>query len=232
MSVGSSPGLTDRSFRFLADLDANNDATWFNANKALFQETLQEPFARLLDELSTRLADSEVPLKGSRTTMFRMNRDVRFSADKSPYKTAVSGLLTPSGTKAEDAGLVYLHLGADGGFVAAGLHSPTPKRLGPVRDRILDALEEFDAVVQHLNDAHLDLDLDTGGSLKTMPRGYAEHSQHRLAWALRLSALITQQRLPKSAWTNGDIVDRVERVTLAAGPLLAFVRPTAPPTPT
>ncbi|MEL6700467.1 MAG: DUF2461 family protein, partial [Pseudomonadota bacterium] len=91
-------GFTDKSFEFLEGLAANNDRDWFNEHKPTFQEYLETPFANLLEALSNRLADADVTLEGSKKTMFRMNRDVRFSEDKSPYKTAVSGLLTRDGT--------------------------------------------------------------------------------------------------------------------------------------
>lgn len=71
MTPASQPTFTDRSFRFLTDLAANNDT------------------------LTERLSQREQPLAGSEKTMYRMSRDVRFSADKRPYTTAVSGPLTP-----------------------------------------------------------------------------------------------------------------------------------------
>ena len=222
MSACSPNGFTDRSFAFLAGLEKNNNAEWFNENKAVFKDSLERPFAEVLEEVSSRLSEAPVPLRGSRTTMFRMNRDVRFSADRSPYKTAVGGLLTPSGTKVEEAGLVYLHFGVDGGFVAAGLHHPSPKQLGPLRDQMLEDPEEFDAVVEGLREAGLGLDPEN--SLKTMPRGYSEHAEHRLAWALRLKELITSRRLPRTAWKSGDIADRVEEFARGVTPLLRFVR--------
>ncbi len=220
-STGAS-GFTRRSFEFLEDLEENNNAEWFRTNKPLFTEVLHEPFADLLETLTERLQGTEVELQGSKTTMFRMNRDVRFSPDKSPYKTAVAGLLTPSGTKKEDAGLVYLHLGAEGSFVAGGLHTPTPTRLGPVRDKILEDPKAFHRVLDSL--AVADLRLDTDASLRTMPRGYSEYADDPSAWALRLTSLIVQKPLPKSTWICGEVADRVEAFIHAVAPLLSFVR--------
>lgn len=67
---------------------------------------LQDPFEALLEGVTAKLAGTEIPLKGGRQTTFRMNRDVRFSNDKRPYHEHVSGVLTPSGTKAEAAGVL------------------------------------------------------------------------------------------------------------------------------
>jgi len=229
MAPADRPTFTDRSFRFLAELEENNNAPWFNANKTRYTESLRDPFAHLLETLTERLSQSEQPLAGSARTMFRMNRDVRFSADKRPYKTAVSGLLTPSGTKDEDAGLVYLHLDVDGGFVAGGLHHPTPQQLAPARDHILARPQEFTDLVGRLHEAGLSLDDED--SLKAMPRGYSTASDHPLAWALRLKSWIVVQPLPKVAWTSGDVVDRVEDFVRGIDPLLRFVRATLGSTP-
>jgi len=97
MSACSPNGFTDRSFAFLAGLEKNNNAEWFNENKAVFKDSLERPFAEVLEEVSSRLSEAPVPLRGSRTTMFRMNRDVRFSADKSPYKDRRRGAADPVG---------------------------------------------------------------------------------------------------------------------------------------
>lgn len=215
------PVFTRRSLDFFADLESNNDAAWFDANRATYKEAVQAPLEALLTEVTGRLSDARVPLRGSRATMFRINRDVRFSPDKRPYNTTASALLTPSGTKAEDAGLVYLQVGAKGGFMAAGLHSPTPRRLGPLRDRIIEDPQDFDRLLAELDGAGLNLDTDA--RLTTMPRGYADHAGHPQAWALRLKTFIVQRQIPASAWLSGEVADRVEQFARGAAPLLAFV---------
>ena len=84
--------------------------------------------------------------------MFRMNRDVCFSKDKSPYKTSVSGLLTSSGTKAETAGMVCADLNATGGWVAGGFYRLPTAQLSLIGQRISNTLEA-DFCVEALNEA-------------------------------------------------------------------------------
>ena len=81
-----------QSFDFLQDLSANNDRDWFHAHKTVFATRLERPFIHLLEALSNRLQDAPRPMSGGKATVFRMNRDVRFSEDKRPYKTNLSGL--------------------------------------------------------------------------------------------------------------------------------------------
>ncbi|MEL6608035.1 MAG: TIGR02453 family protein [Pseudomonadota bacterium] len=213
-------GFTDKSFEFLEGLAANNDRDWFNEHKPTFQEYLETPFANLLEALSNRLADADVTLEGSKKTMFRMNRDVRFSEDKSPYKTAVSGLLTRDGTKKEMGGIVYVHMDAGGGFAGTGWHNLQAKQLAPMRDKIVEKAEHFDDVLAALDEAGLALDTDN--SLSSMPRGYTEHEDHRHAEKIKLKSFLIRMDLPKVAWTSGDVVDRVEGLARGAMPLLRF----------
>ena len=81
-------GFSTESFAFLRELGENNNRDWFNENKAQFTAHLEQPFADLLEALSNRLSDARRPLSGGKSTMFRMNRDVRFSKDKTMPATS------------------------------------------------------------------------------------------------------------------------------------------------
>jgi uncharacterized protein (TIGR02453 family) len=216
------PGFTARSFAFLDDLTQNNEKEWFHTNKTVFQEALEQPFADVLDVLTERMADAGIALRGSARTMFRMNRDVRFSNDKSPYKTSVSGVLTPSGTKGEGDGLLYLELAADGGRAACGWYRLQPAALGPIRDRIVADGDAFNQVVASLQNAGFNLMRDD--TLTAMPRGYDQYADSPYADALKLKSFCAMMDLPKIAWTSGDVVDRVMTLAKASVPLLAFGR--------
>lgn len=215
-----STGFTEASFRFLDGLARNNTRDWFTAHKPDFQDRLEAPFVHLLEALSNRLSDLDRPLSGGAATMFRMNRDVRFSADKRPYKTNVSGLLTPSGTKKEAGGLVYVQLESTGGFAAAGFYNLSPAQLGPIRDAMVADAEVFDRVKEGL--AKAGRDLDRTDSLTSMPKGFSEHAEHRHAPELRLKSLIVRQSLPRESWLSGKVADLVEALARDAAPLLAF----------
>ncbi|MEL6475652.1 MAG: TIGR02453 family protein [Pseudomonadota bacterium] len=213
--------FTKKSFELLIDLAANNEREWFKAHKAEFDTWLLDPFAETLEAISNRLGASDMDLRGGKKTMFRMHRDVRFSKDKSPYKTNVSGLLSPCGDKRENEGFAYLQLDAEGGFAAAGRYNLNPKALGPIRDRILEEPDKFGEILDGLRADGLDLDRSM--SLSSMPRGYAEHSEHRFASELKLKSMIVREDLPKSAWKNGEVVERVAALGLNARAFIGFV---------
>ncbi len=214
-------GFAKRSFEFLRGLSDHNEAPWFHAHRDEYRETLEEPFADLLEHVSRRLADTPTPLRGGRETMFRINRDVRFSADKSPYRCEVSGLLTPSGTKTESTGLVYVQIHADGGAFAGGLYQPSATRLQPLRRRMLEHPRQFATVMSSL--AESGRELDRSDAVKTMPRGFAQHADHRWADIVRLKQLVVQEDLPMSTWVDDTVADRVVAFVADLSALFDFV---------
>jgi len=216
--------IDPRAFTLLAELDANNNKAWVDAHRGELKHLVQEPFAAVLEAVTARLADTELPLSGGKHTMFRMNRDVRFSADKSPYNPHASGVLTRSGIKDEMDGLVYLHMDATGGFVAAGYYRLPPKALGPIRDRIAARPALFRAVLDDLGSAGLAL--DRGHSLKAMPQGYSAHAGAWFAEYLKLQTFIVRRELEPALWVDGAVVDVVAEFALACGGLIEFGRTT------
>jgi uncharacterized protein (TIGR02453 family) len=212
--------VPSEAFRLLAELEANNNRDWFQAHREAIREQVQEPFARTLEAISAALADAPVPLRGGDETMFRMHRDVRFSADKSPYKTNVSGLLTPSGSKTETGGLTYLHMDSQGGFLACGFYKmPTPA-LNRIRDRIVAKPDTFRAVLDDLEAAGLELSADD--MLKAMPRGYSDHSDAWFANYLKQKVFIVRREIAQADWVSGSVVAEAVRVATACASLLRF----------
>lgn len=216
------PNFTPRSFELLAELEANNEKAWYDEHRHEFQDSLREPFAGVLEQVTERLEDTDVPLAGGAKTMFRQHRDIRFSKDKSPYSTHVSGVLTPSGTKAEKAGLVYVHLDSSGGMIACGFYQLKAADLAPLRDRILDRPVEFASVLKDLSDA--DLSLSDTDKLVTMPRGYGQYEHHQYADYLKLKSFVVQVSVGKGAWIEGDMVDCIVEYAKNCASLLAFGR--------
>ncbi len=212
------PRLGVGAFRLLEAFAAEPTRDWYHDNKAQLDTELRAPVAAVLEAVSLRLADAALPLSGGARTMFRQARDVRFSKDKTPYKTHIAGLLTASGAKDETGGLVYVHLDPTGGFTAGGFYRLTPAALGPLRDRIRDAPEQFDAVLTAL--AAAGTALQTENSLKSMPRGYAGAVDHRHAWALRLKSFVAQRPLTRADWESGAVVETVAALARACTPLL------------
>jgi uncharacterized protein (TIGR02453 family) len=224
--TNNSIGFTPRSFELLEALAQNNDKQWFAQHRDEFQMQVRDPFAAFLEDLTERLSGTEIALQGSADTMFRQARDVRFSPDKRPYSVSVSGLLTPSGSKNEVGRLAYVELQADGGRIGGGMHQPTAKDLEPVRRRIIDEPDEFDRVLEVLNNA--DVVIEHTSAVQSMPRGFSEHAGHRHADVIRLKQLLAMRTIPKPAWIDDSAAEQATEAVLALQSLYEFIGSTRP----
>jgi uncharacterized protein (TIGR02453 family) len=214
-------GFSKATFTFLRGLAENNEKAWFDSHRDDYECHVREPFVEALEVCADATVGGPWELHGGRQTMFRINRDVRFAKDKSPYKTSVGGLLTPTGDKRENAGVAYLHLADGGGFVACGYHQLAPARLAPIRDQIIERSDEFTAVLARL--AARGRALSDDDSLRTMPRGYSEYADHEHAEHLRLRSFMLSQNVTQKDWISGDVADKVVALVADSAELVAFV---------
>src|SRR5688572_18527629 len=136
------PYFTQRLFQFLTELKANNTRSWFESNRERYERDVKDPMLRFIADFGPRLktvsphfrADPR-PAGGS---MFRIHRDIRFSKDKSPYKTNVGAHFPhPKGGRDARAPGFYLHLDPGKSFGGGGLWHPEPEGLSMVRHRIV-----------------------------------------------------------------------------------------------
>jgi uncharacterized protein (TIGR02453 family) len=140
--------FTPELFKFLKDLRDNNDRDWFAANKHRYESAVRDPFLRfiadfgpLLHSISPAFSADPKPAGGS---LFRIHRDVRFSRDKSPYKTHAAARFphVASGKEAHAPGF-YLHLEPGSCFAAAGVWHPDSRTLTRIRTAILKRGDEW-----------------------------------------------------------------------------------------
>ena len=211
-------GFSTKTFKLLEELRDNNNREWFHAHKTEIDEHCREPFIFLLNCLTQELSDHSIRLSGGKQTMFRLNRDVRFAKDKSPYNHHISGTLTRSGMKNEQGGIVYLRLDPTGGRLGAGSWRLNAKRMGAIRDHMLEAPDKFSQIVERLSEA--DLEFDQDDVLKNMPRGYSQHAEHDLAWALRMKNFAVTRPMKRNEWKGDDLVDVIVKFVGDVTPLL------------
>lgn len=164
------PVITRDVFSFLKKLEKNNNREWFTEHKPEFKayETAMKQVFNALGE-EVKLHDTIEKVK-----VFRIYRDVRFSKDKTPYKTSFSSSLTRGG--AHLRGGYYTHIQPDRSFIAAGFWQPNKEDLLRIRKELeLDA-SEFRTVIGQKNFKTIWGNLE-GEELKTAPKGFdKEHS--------------------------------------------------------
>ena len=132
---------------FLSQLEKNNDRDWFKANKGLYQ-TAKSDFEEFINKLiaGVHKFDPEIGTLSAKDCVFRIFRDVRFSKDKSPYKTNMGGFIAKGGRKGGLAGY-YLHIDKNQSFIAGGMHMPAADVLKKVRQEIMYNVEEFKSII-------------------------------------------------------------------------------------
>ncbi len=138
--------LSQAYFDFFEELSRNNDREWFNANKKRYEKDVKEPFLRLVEAIVASLNDTEpdLALIPSKQMLFRINRDIRFSKDKRPYKEHMSASVGRFGTKDKLYPGHYFHINVQETFLAGGAYWFEEKEmLLRVRRYIMDNHERF-----------------------------------------------------------------------------------------
>ena len=143
--------LQKSTVQFLRDLKKNNSKEWFDTNRKKY-ESAKNDYEALVGDVIKQLSktDESIAHLEPKQCVFRINRDVRFSKDKSPYKTNMGMYFSKGGKKSFYAGY-YFHLQPGGSFVAGGLWMPMPPELKKVRQEIDYNWEEFKKIVEILS---------------------------------------------------------------------------------
>jgi uncharacterized protein (TIGR02453 family) len=138
-------------FDFLHQLDKNNNRDWFIENKEFYTKA-QKEIEKFVDRLIPNILkfDPRIGTLTAKQTMFRIYRDVRFSKDKTPYKTYFGAFIAPGGRKSEYAGY-YMHLAADTSFLGGGSHNPSGENLKKIRSEIYYNSDEFKKIISQKN---------------------------------------------------------------------------------
>jgi uncharacterized protein (TIGR02453 family) len=136
-------------FKFFKELSNNNNTDWFHANKAIYEEQIKNPFKSLVDEMILRIHGEEPDLNiEAKDAIFRINRDIRFSKDKTPYKTFVSANIQRGGKKSTDSPGFYFHFALDKAFIGGGAHHADKEGVYKIRSRIADSSDEFSRLIK------------------------------------------------------------------------------------
>lgn len=165
--------LHSSTLQFLSALQKNNNRDWFLANKKDY-ETAKKDFVDYVQELITGISAFDKRIAGleAKNCVFRINRDVRFSNNKSPYKNNMGANMSPGGKKSPAAGY-YFHIEPGGkSFVAGGMWQPEPDKLKAVREDILYDPDEFRKIIGSKDFKKHYSSLSDEDKLKTAPKGF------------------------------------------------------------
>jgi len=210
--------FTPELFVFLKQIKRNNRRTWFLKNKDRYEEIVRQPSLRLILDLGIRfkpispwIVANAKPNGGS---LMRVYRDIRFSPDKTPYKSHV-GMNFPHAGSTEDihGPGFYLHLDPGASFLAAGAWRPDRKSLAKIRDSISWQAEEWKKETRGV---------ELGGdSLKRPPRGYADN--HPMIEDLKRTDFIASIEFTDKSVCGASFLDDVSKAAKRLAPLVGFL---------
>jgi uncharacterized protein (TIGR02453 family) len=209
--------------KFLKSLARNNNRDWFEKNKDTYIG-LKESFEEFVGDVLTEMIAVDASLGGldPKRLTYRIYRDVRFSKDKTPYKTNMSAAIS-SGGKTMGVPGYYFQLEPGGkSFVAAGLYMPQPDTLAKVRQEIDYNGERLGKILKDAKFKKFFKELWDGDALKSVPKGYAKDHPH-------IGLLKLKSFLVEHPFTDEDVVGKTYKKKLleamrAAQPLVEFLK--------
>jgi uncharacterized protein (TIGR02453 family) len=217
----------DASGRFFGELRLHNDRGWFEAHREEYERGWREPMAALLGEVRDRLTRVYPGIPLSEPKIFRIHRDVRFSKDKSPYKTHLGGFVAVAGRgggggSPDVPAAVYFHVGFEETFSGAGLYAMAPDVLAGYRTALLDGRRgaELGRIVSALRKKGFSLVAHE--ATKRVPPGI--DPEHPRAELLKLKGLAaTAPPIDGRLLTRRRLVDRLVKDATAAAPLVRWL---------
>ena len=215
--------FTPELFEFLLELRANNDRDWFGENKARYERHVKEPLLAFIEDFEPLLHSiSEHFVADTRAnggSMFRIYRDVRFSKDKSPYKTHAAAQFRHEAGRSVHAPGFYLHLEPDQVFAGVGLWRPDSAALARIRERIVDNPAAWEAVTGDPGFVE-EFDLE-GESLKRPPKGF--DSEHPLIEDLKRKDHVATCMFDEDEATASGFIDAFADACRTSSPYMEFL---------
>jgi len=221
MPIANTPftGFSPAAFDFFRGLVASNDPLWFKPRKAVYDAEVLQPFRALLTALSAAFEAVGVPLVGDPDRgIFRIYRDVRFSANKQLYKTHQGAVLTRSGGKG-DPGLLYVHFEPGGSMIGAGFWHPEPALLTKLRRAVLDDADGFLALTSRLEARGYSVSCENE-RLARLPRGFEAATGTAVADHVCWKNFLVDIAFSDAEMQAPDLAGRIVDFALAALPLL------------
>jgi hypothetical protein len=209
--------------QFLKDLADNNNKPWFDEHRDKYLEAKKEIenfTVKLIEEFGK--TESSISKLEAKDCLFRINRDVRFSKDKSPYKTNFGISINPGGKKSELAGY-YIHIEPGKSFVGGGLWMPMPEQLGKIRQEIDYNLEQFENLIKAPSFKKQYGSLNSGKeiSLIRVPKGYEADSP--AAEYLKLKSFTATNPLKDDTIASKEFIEHCTTAFKALKPLIGFL---------
>ncbi len=210
------------TLKFLSDLRRHNDRTWFAENRPRY-EAARDNYSRFVQAVIDEIVRFDPILKGleAKSCIFRINRDIRFSHDKSVYKTNFGAFMVRGGKKSADRFPgYYLHIEPGQSFISGGAYIPPAPWLSAIRENIA---ENGDRLMKILNSREYKKYFSglEGEKLKLPPRGYAK--DHPLIELIKMKSFLPEKLLTDKEVTAPGFFELVTGAFRAMKPVIDFL---------
>ena len=213
--------LQSSTLKFLKDLKKNNNRPWFEGHRKQYEQA-KEDFLLLAEKLIAGIAtfDPPIAILKAKDCTFRINRDVRFSKDKSPYKNNIAGYFNRNGKKGTGAGY-YLHIEPGKSFAAGGLWMPEPKNLVKIRQEIDYSFNDWKKVMGNASFKKTFVEGVKGEALVRPPKGYEENNP--AIEYLKLKSFIVSRPFTDEGIQSKTFLKDVANTFKAMKPMIDFL---------
>ena len=215
--------ITKEALQFLTDLIANNNTEWMHTNKKRYENYKKEYhnyIASILNEMKP--LDESLELLEVKNCTFRIKRDIRFSKDKSPYKTNMGVWLTQNKFRKNSPGY-YIHFEKGNSFIAGGVWCPESDELKKIRKEIAFFHEDLEAIVNDYNfkKEFISITQNESNSLKNAPKGFEPN--HPAIEFLKLKSFTASEKIDDELFTNKDFSKIIAQKLIVLKPLNDFL---------
>lgn len=214
-------GFSPEALQFLRQLKRNNRRPWFMKNKATYEQEVKAPMTRLVQAVNANLQRfAPEMVTEPKRAMYRIYRDVRFSADKSPYKTHVAALFAPRGFSKHACAGLYFHFSPDELLIAGGVYMPGPKELLAIRSHIAEKSVVLRRIIADRQFKNLFSELE-GERLSRVPKGFA--ADHPAGDLLRYKQFLAATTRPPELVLSKELLPALVSAFRTMLPLVRFL---------
>lgn len=215
--------LQSHTLEFLRELKANNNKEWFDANRKRYEKVKSDYLALAADLLeSMKKIDPALEMLTAKDCIFRINRDIRFSANKSPYKTNLGIVLQPGGKRMSRAAY-YFHIEEGASFAGGGLWMPESALLLKVRKEIHYFFPDLTEILEKpdFKKYYGALDIEEGQKLSRPPKGF-EADDPAIEF-IKLKSFTTSAPISDDLLTSKNLVENISVRLEALKPFIQFI---------
>jgi uncharacterized protein (TIGR02453 family) len=214
--------LNPKTYKFLSELAENNNKPWFDENRKTY-ETLRKDLIIFFESVVNELKkfDPDMELIEAKRSIFRINRDIRFSNDKSPYKTHFGAYFCKGGKSNLINAGYYIHIEPGKSFIGSGIYQPPAPALKKIRQEIDYNFEDFKSIVLDKKFIKTFGELSQDDKLKRPPKGYDEENE--AIEYLKLKSFFVGRNFTDNELTASDAPAQIAAFLETSYPLIRFL---------